>query len=938
MAEAGTVLQQFDFVSSYTEEYSKEQLKDLKQDLGNEFMYGCKCFMLLHEYKDNTSFCLEVNEHIFMLNSIRNQKNDEVGQYAVLAGRDACAHPVAAKAFSDYEDGTKIAVNAVERARGRSAPFPEKEEMIIPRLVLIERMAVTRNTFNGTNAMKELIGLWDDYDAKKYSVVLLRHMFHTMRMIVNDTFVEIIQKNNVPKRLVDYVNRKDADLLALPDVLFLIGVLAMIPDIKNDFGELKCVEGVLDLIRKCLKNKVDDTAPVQTNACLALSNVCIGHGPNISRFVKDKGVELNVTVMEQSMVKKDKDEPVQYDVANAASVLMCNLSFKRDDMKEIFGKKKAPAAVMHTIQQYDGSDSVAAFRCLQSMFKAIANLALFTPNVEEFLDNGVELTFEHFYNNSSHMPDNLLAISLRTMSNLVLENTEEAMTQFGVVLEPILQMIQQSGRVDTVMYSLAFEILGNLCRLPENGNRFAMKGGIPAVLKVLNSYEDSAMYRQGIYVLGIQTTNASAIPQLVDHGIFTFLVATLENQLKSDQVDQDITLSATRCVRRMLKNKAASDSWVEAGGVNTTLSCLDSLDAALALLHMEQYRNIIALLELNPSPAPEPVSKEDDEWTAPVKDEEVLRLVERLPRPPSPRSWEQIGLEADKVSRLLQRVFTVLDFEQNTKQSRLWKTGVGLIAYFACEKIKGVLDAFYERQWFSVIAKGLETYPGDVNFTHSSCYAINNICYVSDPALYGIVRADEKLRPNLSVSCKAISSKQRAANDFCSLTRQMLEEKRGDPEIFADHMQWDFPFDLTEWNNDPYPNGVQDLPQEIREKIRKGDKIKTLKPDGEKETLWWKASMDMEMFQWRVDPKEGRYPDAIGVSRFRNISRGPDHPLLAEALKKGKVSESSIAALSGESPDYPAGVAIPIVAGSKKDRDKFLYMITEWRDAATMGF
>lgn len=128
-----------------------------------------------------------------------------------------------------------------------------------------------------------------------------------------------------------------------------------------------------------------------------------------------------------------------------------------------------------TIRKYDGEDSKAAFRCMASMLKAIGNLALYTPNVQLFLDQGVELTFAHFYSNSEFVPDELLEVSLRTMSNLVLEFTDDFMEKFGVVLVPILTMLQQTRRESVKMLALAFEVLGNLCRLPANAKEFAGK-------------------------------------------------------------------------------------------------------------------------------------------------------------------------------------------------------------------------------------------------------------------------------------------------------------------------------------------------------------------------------------------------------------------------------------------------------------------------------
>lgn len=71
--------------------------------------------------------------------------------------------------------------------------------MLMPRMQLVERLAVTRTYFNGTECMAALIGLWDDYDANKYSIELLKQVFKSMRQIVNDHWVGIILQVNHKK-------------------------------------------------------------------------------------------------------------------------------------------------------------------------------------------------------------------------------------------------------------------------------------------------------------------------------------------------------------------------------------------------------------------------------------------------------------------------------------------------------------------------------------------------------------------------------------------------------------------------------------------------------------------------------------------------------------------------------------------------------------------
>eukprot|EP01071_Lankesteria_metandrocarpae_P007663 Lankesteria_metandrocarpae@DN4742_c0_g2_i1.p1 len=546
LENAAAVFQQLDFVVDYTKEYGNTQSQAATTPLGKELMYGADCFGLLHAYPSNVTQLADMKTPEIWIPFFNKQKDEDVLQHCVDAVHAFCAHDDGKNLIACCKESQQSISVVLERGRKKLAA--NKEDGLIKRLELAERTAIDRNHYNDTDLMSVLVSLWNDFDAGKQSVLVLRHVFRTMRLIINETWVDIILKNNVPKRLLDVVLKKDSNILLLPDVFFLLGTLAVVPQIKNLIGELKGVEACLDNLKRYLKVPMNDSGPVLTNCCLALANITGGHHQNVARFVKEKGLELNIQALTVSM-----QEAVFYDVANAASVLMCNLCYRRDDLKQEFGQRGAPTSVMRTIQKYDGSDSKVAFRCLASMFKAIANLALFTPNVTEFLRNGVENTFAHFYKNSEYMPDELLETSLRTMSNLVMENTDEYMTQFGVVLEPLLYMLKQGHRTSAKMFSLSFEILGNLSRLEANAQRFVAKDGIKTVLKILNSNSDHKLYSQGIYVLGIQTNTASSIDKLLDNGVFTFLVNVFEAGMEGSLNVECV--AALRCTRRILQKK-----------------------------------------------------------------------------------------------------------------------------------------------------------------------------------------------------------------------------------------------------------------------------------------------------------------------------------------------------------------------------------------------
>lgn len=188
------IMQQLDFVCDYTGEYSRLQLKGLDTELGSEFRYGCLCFSLLHEYPLNTGQCIERGEGTILLNALKEQQVQEIVQYAVLAARDLCAHSDGSLHFGGLTDSQSITERIVSSLpKGANAATPEDADtVIIPRLELIERCALTRTHYNGTTCMQTLISVWDDCDNGLYTEETLRYVFRAMRRIVGETWIEPI--------------------------------------------------------------------------------------------------------------------------------------------------------------------------------------------------------------------------------------------------------------------------------------------------------------------------------------------------------------------------------------------------------------------------------------------------------------------------------------------------------------------------------------------------------------------------------------------------------------------------------------------------------------------------------------------------------------------------------------------------------------------------
>eukprot|EP01056_Protomagalhaensia_sp_Gyna25_P004075 Protomagalhaensia_sp_Gyna_25__4074@NODE_368_length_3686_cov_69_254730_g250_i1_p1_GENE_NODE_368_length_3686_cov_69_254730_g250_i1NODE_368_length_3686_cov_69_254730_g250_i1_p1_ORF_typecomplete_len435_score80_55Mito_fiss_reg/PF05308_11/0_17VATPase_H_N/PF03224_14/0_21PRIMA1/PF16101_5/3_3_NODE_368_length_3686_cov_69_254730_g250_i123823506 len=366
------------------------------------------------------------------------------------------------------------------------------------------------------------------------------------------------------------------------------------------------------------------------------------------------------------------------------------------------------------------------------------------------------------------------------------------------------------------------------------------------------------------------------------------------------------------------------------------------------MLHMECHRvvcNLLTLFPPPPPPPPKPVGRRaaDDDWDEEVPDEGVLPAIESMDRPLGPRSWEAIELDASQICSLIEACCKVLMREENLKQTRLVRTAVGLIAYFACEKVPDTVQAFYGGGMAQVLAGVFGANEKDADLAKMGCYAINNVCYASEPELYVTLRKEKLMRKNLDVAIQQIGGAG-GVKSFCDLTLKLLNERSADPARFEIHMQWDFPLEMTWWDKDKYPNGVQDLPNEVKEELRAGGKFKTVvNGEGAKEVLHWRSSMDLLMLNWRVDPREGPWQHSIAISRICGIYRGLATSTLKQAYDNGSPTsrprENECLVLQGPpTEDFPNGVEINLLCGMKRSRDRAFELFSEWREAAAFGF
>lgn len=161
----------------------------------------------------------------------------------------------------------------------------------------------------------------------------------------------------------------------------------------------------------------------------------------------------------------------------------------------------------------------------------------------------------------------------------------------------------------------------------------------------------------------------------------------------------------------------------------------------------------------------------------------------------------------------------------------------------------------------------------------------------------------------------------------------------------------DYPAELTQWNIEPFPDGVMSLLPETRAYLRKGASFFMLDSFGDRSQFHWRASHDLCSLEWRILPLKAKadailvdptYPHSIAVSRILNIAIGANHSNFTRASAHGgKVHEHRAFSLTIPgiaSEEYKNGATIALEARDQSSRDIFLRTLSQWRESSAFGF
>ncbi|KAF8817724.1 hypothetical protein IE077_003649, partial [Cardiosporidium cionae] len=221
-----------EFIFSQLRMLLKEKLSH-KAALGEDTQYGFYALELLLNTPNNSEILLNNEITKLQISTLSNQKDEEIILPCVKNINTFTKNPKLAEAVIRVGNSPLVITECVNRLlTSKDVEGENKENHLCARLLMIDRVAVNRNIFNKTKLMDVLIQCWNDCDNNLFTTNALRYTFRAMRRIVSDAHVETLLKNNVINRLIVILNDEKADIALLPDVLFLLGSLAVVPEIK----------------------------------------------------------------------------------------------------------------------------------------------------------------------------------------------------------------------------------------------------------------------------------------------------------------------------------------------------------------------------------------------------------------------------------------------------------------------------------------------------------------------------------------------------------------------------------------------------------------------------------------------------------------------------------------------------------------------------------
>lgn len=479
--------------------------------------------------------------------------------------------------------------------------------------------------------------------------------------------------------------KKDFNNPLTVDGLFLLGILAGYPSLRTIIGENEGVQEVMTLLRNHLKD--DGTVGVVTNALSAMGNIVLDNRHNDDIFIELDGLRETVGIL----VNRRKNAPE----VNAAAALMANSSFKRDDVKAMYGGEKigGPQALAGVLRQYDGSVDDSVQRSLISIFKAIANLALFVPNVNRLLEEELDKSYIYCFDQFAGLSDLVIGSGLVTLANLTQEYKPDVAAKFQPILKGLIAAGESEARQDHETISIILESISSLCRLKSNAVHFVSIDGVPFLINVISGWASysSQILICGAQAIGVIARNGDCVPLLIESGALPLILSMLNGEYYGDDatlnVQYEVAQHSLRALRKMIAaypDPAVFGTFCQGGATETWvwfLNQLSSVEEGSSALLLEALQFGCGLVEiLNPDIS---TCATTDKMQAFLESREPQRNAEGSPETEFPADGgflAAMGIQdATQYGGALNDLATLLELECAKSNTPLIKAGACLI-------------------------------------------------------------------------------------------------------------------------------------------------------------------------------------------------------------------------------------------------------------------
>lgn len=854
-----------------------------------DFKFGCMAAQIISGIPEDVEYLVDRQWPKTMLLNMM-QQTCETKQALATALIDVAKTDKAAIQCATAPGAAQVCCDLVQEIHGGAMDDAKKDELLACRIQLVEKVAVSRQLFVGTSMLDILLSIWEAYDNKQYSLNILRHVFRALRRIVSDDFVSALLNANVLKRLIAIIKAKN-DIGVLPDVLYLLGSLAIIPNIKNEIGENGGIDSICELLKASVKMPPEQISPTVTNGCLALANLTIQHTNNKAVFSRCKGQEIIKTLFTTYMG--------YWDVINSLGVLIVNLGYKKDETKKELGASGIPAVVVQFLNAYNGEQERVATRAFMSVLKAVANMCLYTPNIAVFASSHIENVFNHLLEVSGNLPKETILMELRTLCNIASENEAGQLASFSILIQPLLKLVMEAPGDDSDIKRLCFDVLSMLCRSPSNAADFFKAGGTDLVIKQLlkNDY-DTGLMTSAIHLLSYQTSVQEQMDYLISAGIYRVIISIVE----SKEGSSDLKIAVFRLLRRCMNDPSNALDFLSIGGAQSICESIKN-SSEQTLVLVEAIRVLLGLL-FSGSP--------DSEYSA----------------EDAPKGYQVCQLDVNDCNAIVKSVNHAVHKEENGRHLRLMRAGFGIMAYLLSENL--CIESIANTETINVMSKVMTIFASDVDSTALICQYVAFLSKYAIDLVPGIVNDD--FRNALENSASKAKGPRK---DFVSSVSSAL--MAGDYSALSVICN-DFDFDITHWNVEPYPNGVQDLPKEAKDFLRNGGKLKIVLDGKSRDEFTWRASQDLYKLEWKIGTKEADFNNSLPIGKIRNIWKGLQSTVLkaANMVEPRKITGPSCFVIVGPpSEDQPQGMELSLKAKSKSERDGIIEHFVMWREAAT---